>query len=64
MAMMRAQAGVKTMLVSDVPSAMCTTRSAGNPCRLNRNTISVTRINPPPIPSMPAKKPTNRPISI
>src|SRR5438132_2722996 len=46
-----------------VPSATCSMCSRGKPCAAKAIVVSGTWMPPPPIPSMPAKKPMNAPIA-
>ena len=54
---------VNTMVAIEVASARCIMCSAGNPLAVNTNTSIGTMIMPPPMPSRPARKPTDSPIA-
>ena len=52
---------VKRMVAIAVPTARCRICAFGSPCASKNQTRSGTMIAPPPIPSIPAKKPTTAP---
>src|SRR5882672_4950880 len=54
---------VKRMVAIPVPTARCRMCARGSPCASNRITSSGTMIAPPPMPSIPAKKPTAAPMA-
>ena len=59
----RLDSDVKITVAIAVPSATCSMCSRGKPCAANAIVVSGTWMPPPPIPSMPAKKPMNAPIA-
>ena len=52
---------VKTIVVSEVPTAICTTRLASTPTRGNPHISAGTTTRPPPTPNRPATIPTTPP---
>jgi len=49
------------MVAIAVPTARCRIWAFGRPCASKNQTRSGTMIAPPPMPSIPAKKPTTAP---
>jgi hypothetical protein len=54
---------VNMMVAIAVPRATCRICSSGKPCAVNTKTSSGTSTAPPPMPSRPARKPTDAPIA-